>query len=66
MEDCILPSTGDSAKFKVTNVKLHFPIVTISTKDYVNLAKQLSDERSAHWNNYETIPAKVINQGSNI
>ena len=44
------------------DAKLHVPIVTLSTKDNVNLTKQLSDgfKRSAYWNSYQTIPAKVI------
>ena len=43
IEGCILLSAGSSAKFKITDVKLHVPIVTLSTKDNVNLIKQLSD-----------------------
>ena len=55
-------------QFKMTDAKLHIPIVTLSTKDNVNLTKQLSDgfKRSVYWNNYQTIPAKVINNGNNI
>ena len=68
IEDYILSSAGDSAKFKITDAKLHVPIVTLSTKDNVNLVKQLSNEfkRSVYWSSYQTIPAKVINQGTNI
>ena len=33
MEDCILSSARDSAKFAITNAKLHILIVTLSTKD---------------------------------
>ena len=29
IEDCILSSAGDSGKFKITDTKLHVPIVTI-------------------------------------
>ena len=43
VKDCILSSAGDSAKFKIADAKLHVPIVTLSTKDNVNLTKQLSD-----------------------
>ena len=43
IEYCILPSAGDSAKFKIADAKLHVPIVTLSTKDNVNLIKQLRD-----------------------
>ena len=64
IEDCILSSAGDSAEFKITDAKLDVLIVTLSTKDNVNLTKQLSDgfKRSVYWNNYQTIPAKVINE----
>ena len=43
IEECILSSTGYSAKFKITDAKLHVPMVYLSTKDNVNLAKHLSD-----------------------
>ena len=68
IKDCILSSAGDTAKFAITYTKLHVPIVTLSTKDNANLAKQLKDgfERSVYWNSYETKPAKVIEQGKNI
>ena len=48
-EDCFLSSSGDSAKFKITDVKkfkityakLHVPIVTFFTKDNINLTKTI-------------------------
>ena len=63
IEDCILSNAGDSAKLKITDAKLHVPMVTLSTKNNVNLTKQLSNgfKRSVYLNNYQTIPAKVIN-----
>ena len=68
IEDCILSSAGNSAKFEITDTKLHVPIVTLSAKDSANLAKQLNEEfkRSVYWNSYETRPAKVIEQGKNL
>ena len=68
IEDCILSSAGDSAKFEITDAKLHVPIVTLSTKDSANLTKQLNEgfKRSVYWNSYETKPAKVIEQGKNL
>ena len=68
IEDCILSSAGDSAKFKVMDAKLQVPIVTLSTEDNVNPTKQLSDgfQRSAYWNSYQTLTAKVIEQGKGI
>ena len=54
IEDCILSSSGDSAKFEKTDAKLDDPIVTLSTKDSVNLTKQFSErfKRSVYWNSY--------------
>ena len=50
------------------HAKSHVPMVTLSAKDNVNLAKQLSDgfKKFVYWNNYHTIPAKVLNQGTSI
>ena len=43
IQDRILSSAGNPGKFKITDAELHVPIVTLSTKDNVNLTKQLSD-----------------------
>ena len=58
----------ETAKFAITDAKLHVPIVTLSTRDSSNLTKQLNKgfKRSVYWNSYETKPAKVIEQGKNI
>ena len=58
----------EAAKCKITDAKLHVPIVTLSTKDSVNLTKELSGrfKRSVYWNNYQTKPAVVIEKGTNI
>ena len=37
IEDWILYSAGNSAKFAITDVKLHVLIVTLSTNDSTNL-----------------------------
>ena len=57
-----MSSAGNSAKFAITDVKLHVPIVTLSTNDSANLTKQLNEglKRSVYWNSYETKPAKLI------
>ena len=62
IEECILSNARGSAKFEITDAKLHVPIVTLSTKDSLNLTKQLSEgfRRSAYWNSYQTKPEKVI------
>ena len=59
----ISSSAGSSAYFKIADGNLHVPIVTLSTKENISLTRQLSDglKRSAYWNNYQTIPAKLIN-----
>ena len=68
IEDCILSSVGDYEICKITDAKLHVPIVTLPTKDNVNLTKQFSNgfKRSVYWSSYETIPAKIINKGANV
>ena len=68
IEDSILSSDGNSAKFAIADAKLYVPVVTLSTKDSANLEKQLNEgfKRSVYWNSYETKPAKVIEQGKNI
>ena len=60
IEDFIFSSTGDSAKLEITDAKLHIPIVTLSTKNRVNLKKQLNEcfKRSVYWKSYKTKPAK--------
>ena len=52
---------GDSdnnreTKFQITSTKLHIPIVTLSTKDNVNLTKQLNEgfKRPFYWNEYKS------------
>ena len=42
IEDCILSTAGNSAKFEITDTKLHVSIVTLTTKGSANLTKQLS------------------------
>ena len=55
------------ATFKITSTKLYVPIVTLLTKDNVNLTKQLNErfKRSVYWNEYqskiETIEADANN-----
>ena len=39
IEDCILSSTENTAKFAITEAKLHLPIVTLPTKDSANHCK---------------------------
>ena len=56
--------SDEATTFKITSTKLHVPIATLSTKNNVNLTKQLNKrfKRSVYWNEYkckiETMPAK--------
>ena len=61
-------SGGNSAKFKITDTKLHVSIVTLSTTDNVHLKKQFNYgfKRSVYWNSCQTISEKLLNQGTNI
>ena len=52
---------GDNANnrettFKITSTKCYVPIVTLSTKDNVNLTKPLNEgfKRSVYWNDYKS------------
>ena len=42
--------------FKITSTTLYVPITTLSTKDNVNLTKQLNEgfKRSVYWNEYKS------------
>ena len=42
--------------FKITSTKLYVPVVTLPTKDNVNLIKQLNEgfKRSVYWNKYKS------------
>ena len=63
-----MSSARNCAKCEIADAKLHVLIVTLSSKDSANLARQLNEgfKRSVYWNSYETKPAKVIEQGKNI
>ena len=60
--DCMISSAdaaaGQVVSFMITNTKLYIPIVTLSTKDNNNVAKQLSNgfKRSIYWNQYVSKP----------
>ena len=42
--------------FKITRTKLYIPVVTLSTKDNVNLTKQFHEgfKRSVYWNEHKS------------
>ena len=51
-----MSSVAGETTFKITNTKLYIPIATLSTKDNVNLTKQLNKgfERPVYWNEHKT------------
>ena len=56
-KNCVLSSAdgdGGDVSFKITETKLYVPTVTLTTKDNVNLTKQLNEgfKRSVYWNEY--------------
>ena len=61
--NCVMYGNNDNANdnnkestFKITSTKLYVPVVTLSTKDNVNLTKQLNEvfKRSVYWNEYKS------------
>ena len=55
-KDCVMSSVAGATTFKITSTKMYVPIVILSTKDNVNLAKQLNKgfKRSVYWNEYKS------------
>ena len=60
-KDCVMFGSNDydadddannNTTFKITSTKLYVPVVILSTKDNVNLTKQLNDrfKRPVYWN----------------
>ena len=41
-KNCVMPSIAGATTFQITSTKLYVPTVTLSTKDNVNLTKQLN------------------------
>ena len=54
-KDCVMSTMIDKT-FKITNTKLYFPIVTLSSKDNAKLVKLSEDgfNRLVYWNWYQT------------
>ena len=54
--------------FQITSTKLYFPVVTLSTKDNVNVTKQLNEgfKRSVYWNEYKSKIEKKTADNNNV
>ena len=61
--DVAADNNNDETIFKITNIKLYVPIVTLSTEDNVKLTKQLNEgfKRTVYWNEYK---AKIESRNS--
>ena len=59
-KNCVMSTDPDdnnrTTAFQITSTKLYVPIVTLSTKDNLNLTKQLNEgfKRSVYWNEYKS------------
>ena len=55
-KNCVMSNNDDETTFKTINTKLYVLIVTVSTKDNVNLTIQLNEgfKRPDYWNKYKT------------
>ena len=55
-KNCVMSNIVGATSFKITNTKLHVPIVTLSSKDNAKLVKLLEDgfNRPVYWNEYQT------------
>ena len=64
IENCVLTTAANASKiiFKITDVKLYVPIVTLSVKDNSKLSKLLNEgfKRPIYWNEYKVTPNKII------
>ena len=54
-KNCVMSYIVGATIFQITSTKLYVPIVTLSTKDDINLTKQLNEgfKRSLYWNEYK-------------
>ena len=55
-KNCVMSSIAGATTFQITSTNLYIPLVTLSTKDNVNLTKQRNEEftRSLYWNEYKS------------
>ena len=57
-KDCVITNSGGEAKFAITETKLYFPVVTLSTQDNAKLLQQLKSgfKRIINWSKCESSP----------
>ena len=61
--NCVLCTLAGDSTFTITDAKLYFPIVTLSTEDNAKLSKLWSErfKRPVYWNAYKVIVEKSYN-----
>ena len=66
IEKCLL-TTANTAIFKIIDVKLYVPVVTLSAEDNVKLLKLLSEgfKRTVYWNEYKVTDNKIVEIANN-
>ena len=57
-KDCVITNSTGEGKFAITDTKLYFSVVTLSTQDNAKLLQQLefSFKRTINWSKYESEP----------
>ena len=60
-------TSADSAAYKITDVKLYVPIVTLLAEDNAKLSKLLGEgfKRSIYWNKYKVFDNMVVDIAAN-
>ena len=60
---CIITNSTGAGAFAITNTKLYFPVVTLSSQDNPKLLQQLKSgfKRTIIWNKYQSEP-KIYTQ----
>ena len=55
---CVITNSTGEGRFKITDIKLYLPVVTLSTQDNVKLLQQLKSgfKRVINWNKYLSQP----------
>ena len=51
-KDCVVTNSTGEGKFKITEIKLYVPVVTLSTQDNAKLKSGF--KKTINWNKYES------------
>ena len=55
---CVITNSTGAGRFAITDIKLYFPVITLSTQDNSKLLQQLKSgfKRVINWNKYLSKP----------